>query len=112
MKSETVQLKREDVVALFEKHDNATDIIVALYRMVYNDQWDIIANINGYPVCNKHTALELMKMFQEFDSQKNQNQNVMPGGLWFNKGFSACDSKAETLQNWEILPCNDLEFIR
>lgn len=107
----TVQLDKNEISKLFETAEHSTDIILALYKMVYGDRWDKISSINGCPTCNKSTALELMGKFIAFDKAKTTDQNYMLGGYWFNNGFSSCDKQASELANYEILPCEDLTLI-
>ena len=109
MKHQTIQLDKNEVTELFETATDTSDIILALYKMVYGDRWDTIKLLNGFPTCNEHTNLEIMQLFQAFD--KRAKADFMLGGLWFNNGFSSCDKHAATLKNYEILPCEDLTYI-
>ena len=104
----TIQLNQEIINSLFETAQDSSDIVLALYKMVYGNRWDKIRAINGFPSCNKSTGLDLMQRFIDLD--KKLRVETMPGGLWFNNGFSTCDSKAASLANYEILPCEDLTF--
>ena len=104
----TIQLNQETINTLFKTAQDSSDIVLALYKMVYGNRWDKIKSINGFPSCNRFTAFELMQKFIDLD--KKLRVKTMPGGLWFNNGFSTCDSKAASLANYEILPCEDLTF--
>lgn len=105
----TIQLDKNEISKLFETLENSSGILLALYRMVYGDRWDKIASINGYPICNEYTNTRIMGLFQEYDTANKSD--YMPGGLWFNNGFSSCDKQAGNLANYEILPCEDLTLI-
>jgi hypothetical protein len=54
----------------------------------------------------------LYNKFRNLDNEKTNPRlrkegklEVMPGGLWFNRGFSCSDHQAETLKEFEIILC-------
>ena len=47
-KKQIVRLKKELLEALFENHTHQTEVIVAIYNMVFPD-WDKIKKIHGWP---------------------------------------------------------------
>ncbi len=83
------------IQALFEACENQSEIIIALYRMVFPD-WDNISKIHGYPVVGIELWKFIARQFQNFD--RKHHPNLMPGGCWMNQGFSSDPE----LDQWEI----------
>ena len=106
-----VTLKPEYLEKVFHEDTSQSEILITLYRIVF-PEFDQIEKCEGWPVCNKTTWKRICNMFQEFDNRVTNPRlrqagklEVMPGVLWLNNGFSCNHALAETLQDWEVLPC-------
>jgi len=96
-----IKLDQEEVRALFRTSENQSDIVLALYKMVYPD-WDDIKSIEGYPTINPKTNEEIFGMFRIFDRNHCPDQSILRGALWFNKGFSTL--KGSDVPEWTVDP--------
>jgi hypothetical protein len=96
----SVFLSPEFVREVFACCEHQREVLVTLYRAVF-PEWENIEKLDGYPKCNRHTALEIGGQFIKFDQK--HHPNVMNGGAWMDKGFSSSD--AEHLANWEVERC-------
>uniref|UniRef100_A0A6H1ZAB5 Uncharacterized protein n=1 Tax=viral metagenome TaxID=1070528 RepID=A0A6H1ZAB5_9ZZZZ len=92
-------MNKKEIDAIFEKATHQADALIDLYRAAY-PQYDAIKKIDGWPTCGKEMWHYVWHKFNEFD--KKNHPDVMPTGLWFNKGFS-CDQENK-LGPWEIDP--------
>lgn len=86
---------------IFQENDHQIDVTIALYKLVYPN-WNDITLVDGYPTINEFTSKYIMGKFIEFD--KKYHPDVMNGGCWMNKGFSAL--YGESLKDWECIPAN------
>jgi hypothetical protein len=77
------------------------DALVAIYRLVFDSDWDKIVKLDGWPACNKETWKVISKSFMEFD--RVHHPDVLPGGAWMNSGFSSLDG--EHLEDWQVRLC-------
>ena len=80
-----IKLDLEKVEEVFRNSTHQGEVLEKLYRMVFPD-WDRIERLEGWPVVNRGTWKHIAKLFMEFD--KKHHPEVLPGGLWLNKGFS------------------------
>jgi len=90
-------LKRQEIDAIFDAHDNQEDALNALYKLAFAE-WDEIKRVDGWPAIGKEAGLYIMKKFMEFD--RKHHPAVFNGGLWMNNGFSAHDGK--NLGPWDL----------
>ena len=78
-------LKRQEIDAIFDAHDNQEAVLTALYKLAF-PEWDAIKSVDGWPAIGKEAGLYIMKKFMEFD--REHHPAVFNGGLWMNNGFS------------------------
>jgi hypothetical protein len=71
---------------------------VALYRLVYGDDWDAAVGVDGWPKVSPATAKYLFEKFIELD--RRCHRGVLPGGLWLNVGFG----QDESIPDWKVQP--------
>ena len=81
-------MTKKEIDKLFKESKDQIEIALALYRKAFKD-YDKIKQIAGYPKVNKETTEYLFNSFIEFD--KINHPQVLPGGLWLNKGFGSSD---------------------
>lgn len=81
---------------IFKNAENQVEYAIALYRVAFPD-WDNIEDIDGWPAISNTTALYIMDLAISHD-KKHVGRDVLPGGLWMNKGFSIQDG----IDNWMI----------
>lgn len=74
-------------------------MLEALYRMIFPD-WDRIIALDGWPECNKATAVYITKRFMEFD--REHHPDVLNGGAWMNSGWS---QQGQDLPDWHVRTC-------
>ena len=89
-----VKLTEKMIDECFEGKTKQSDVIVAIYRIVF-PRWDEIEKIDGWPRVNKKTWGNICHKFFEFD--KTHHPTVMAGGCWMNSGFGSDDS----LPDWK-----------
>lgn len=92
-----IKLDQRTISRAFATSDNQADVLLSLYRVAHPNM-DNIKKINGFPRVSSHTAHVIQKAFIDFDSV--YHQDVLPGGLWMNMGFSI----DRTLPDWVVLP--------
>lgn len=80
-----VKLNRKDIVEAIRTAEHQSDALISLYRMVFPD-WDRIRDIEGWPAVSDDTWRALAREFITLDEKLHPE--VLPGGLWMNKGFS------------------------
>ena len=96
-----IKLQEDAVKALFEEHQHQSDVLLALYRMVFPD-WDQIEKLDGWPRVNVWTWEQISKWFMAFD--RVHYPDVMNGGAWMNSGFSTLtsDNDVGALRDWQV----------
>lgn len=106
-----ILLSSDRLKEIFNTAQTQADILVSIYKEVFSN-WDNIEKIDGWPICNKETWTWIYHRMRTFDDVVTNPRlkelgklYVMPGGLWFNSGFSVNDPLAETLQLFEVIPC-------
>jgi len=102
-KKQIVRLKKELLEALFENHTHQTEVIVAIYNMVFPD-WDKIKKIHGWPKISNMANEFFFDKFIAFD--KKHHPNVFNGGLWLNNGFSS----DENVEGWDVKVDCEIEY--
>jgi hypothetical protein len=93
-------LNKEQIDAIFTSSNHQSEVCIALYRLAFSD-WDQLKSIEGWPGIGKEAGLYITRRFMEFD--RKHHPDVLNGGLWMNKGFSAHDGAR--LGPWEL--CTD-----
>lgn len=79
---------------------NPEDFVLSLYKTLYEDEWDHIKELEGFPHCSQEMAEYIMGKAMEND--KAHYPGTMPTSLtWFNHGFGV-DGK---LKGWEVKKC-------
>jgi hypothetical protein len=73
-----------------------SDALIDIYRMVF-PEWGRIESLDGWPKVNDRTWKRIASWFQRLDQLRHPD--VLPGGLWMNRGFST----DESLDDWEVL---------
>ena len=108
----TVTLNPERLREIFEKSDTQAIALVSVYKEVFPD-WDNIEKVDGWPTCNKETWNWFFHKCRDFDDRVTNPRlrglgqlEVLPGGLWFNNGFSCAAPEAKNLAKFEIIPCS------
>ncbi len=86
---------KQHIKAIFEQHENQSDALVDIYKLVFPD-WEAIEKINGFPEAGDRLWKFICSQFIEFDGK--HHPKVFKGGLWFNTGFSSNGN----LKPWEI----------
>jgi hypothetical protein len=89
-------ITKEMIEEIFNTCNHQTDAAIALYKLAF-PEWDNIQSIDGWPTAGKELNEEIFKQFGEFD--KKYHPDVMPAGLWLNKGFSTLD---KSIVGWEL----------
>jgi hypothetical protein len=98
MKPHDVRLDAKQVQDLFAAAHDQWEPLFGLYRMVYPD-WEQIAHVDGFPKCSEKTWEQIAKWFMAFDQV--HHPDVIPGGCWFNHGFSS----EKEMGDWLVEPC-------
>ena len=82
-------ITKKQVDEVFKKADNQQEVCIGLYKLVYPD-WEKVKSINGFPKVARDIDLYIFDKFIRFDGM--HHSDVMPGGLWMNRGFSIDES--------------------
>ena len=98
--NEVVKLSEEYVKEVFAVCTHQNDVLLSLFKAVF-PEWRDIEQLDGFPRCNRHTALTITGWFMEFD--RKHHPDVMNGGAWMNMGFS---SDGAHLKDWEVERCS------
>jgi hypothetical protein len=86
---------KDNIKAIFARHEHQSDALISIYRMVLPD-WDRIETIEGFPEAGKDLWTFICRQFIEFDQE--HHPDVFNGGIWMNNGFSSNNH----LEPWEI----------
>jgi hypothetical protein len=86
---------KKRIEEIFETAADQAEAIIAVYKLFLPD-WDDIVVIHDWPSCGREMWLHICRKFQELDQKKHPD--VLPAGIWMNKGFS----HKETLADWEV----------
>ncbi len=86
---------KEQIKAIFTRHEHQSDALVDIYKLVLPD-WDRIARIEGFPEAGNDLWKFICRQFIEFDGK--HHPDVFRGGTWMNNGFSSNSH----LDPWEI----------
>lgn len=73
-------------------YKNQVDFVLDFYRGIF-PRWDEIEVINSWPSIGKKDWGRLCKVCQKVDTRCHPD--VLPGGVWMNKGPSARDNIPE-----------------
>lgn len=88
-----VSLPKGAIDQVFEEATHQSDYLTGLYRLVI-PEWDTVHKVEGYPAVNRKTWKHICRKAMAFD--KEHHPQVVAGGAWINKGFSA----RETVPEW------------
>ncbi len=92
------KLDKQKIIDLFAIENTSTvEIMISIYKMVFPN-WDDIESIDGWPTISNFTSHKIFGLFMAFDAKNNPD--VLPGGLWMNKGFSTL--KSDHLLDWVV----------
>jgi hypothetical protein len=91
-------IAKNDVVIELPQPSSQAEVAVALYRLVYGDDWDAAVGVDGWPKVSPATAKYLFEKFIELD--RRCHRGVLPGGLWLNVGFG----QDESIPDWKVRP--------
>ena len=100
-----VQLSKEQVDHVFEVHENQTDVVIDLHKLVYKAidvDWDDIERLDDFCSCSHETSMYITEKFCEFD--RKHHPETMPGGAWINWGFSSYGPECLELNMFEVVP--------
>jgi hypothetical protein len=91
-----------DIEPLFVNNTDQAEVIIGLYKLVFPD-WDAIEKIDGWPRVGRKLNRYIWEKFIEFDKVhhpycKVSRLPVMPGGAWFNGGWS----EKSDMSDWEV----------
>ncbi len=89
-----VPLSKEAIDQVFEEAVHQGDYLTGLYKLAI-PQWDAVHKVKGYPAINNETWKYICRKAMAFD--KEHHPQVLAGGAWINKGFSA----GETVPEWQ-----------
>lgn len=92
-----MQIKKQDILNVFENAEDQIEALIGLNKLVYPD-FDEIKRVNGFIKIGEKADLFISESFVEFDKQKHPE--VMAGGMWMCFGFSVDGS----IDDWEIIP--------
>lgn len=94
----TVRLKAERIDEIFAEAGEQADYLIGLYREVYGEQWEWIAQVEGWPTMGLQTGEYIMQKAIDFD--REHHPSVFAGGLCLNSGFRVEDGHPE----WAVTP--------
>ena len=80
---------------IFDKSGDQGEALLRLY-MLFIPEFESVVSIGLWPECGKMLHQFIFERFIAFDCI--HHPEVMPGGLWLNKGFTL----DEKLMNWEV----------
>jgi hypothetical protein len=95
-------LNKQQIDAIFETSNHQSEVCDALYRLAFPG-WDELQAVEGWPGIGKEAGFYILRKFMKFD--RKHHPNVLPGGLWMNKGFSTHEGAGMGLGPWEL--CTD-----
>ncbi len=104
LESDLVKLTQAQVDACFEGKTDQWQVLDALYRAVYGEDWDrlndpSIHRMDGWPTVSATTAKYILTKYVAFD--KEHHPDLLPGGMWaLGKGFSVDKS----MPDWRVRP--------
>jgi|WetSurSiteA1Bulk_404760.scaffolds.fasta_scaffold286203_1 hypothetical protein len=105
MPEKIVKLNPQAVERLIENSKDQSEAVVEIYKMAFGPDWDNIATMDGWPKINELTWAVIFNTFKIWHKKQpaSYQREIMAGGVWFNKGFSAYGG--EHLKNWEVELC-------
>lgn len=102
----TITLDKRAIERLFEDFDHQQLILIEIYKMAIPD-WEDVRKLLGWPAVNKSTWCKIHSLFSDFD--RKYHPKCMPGGAWFNSGFSLDENLG--LKDWEVQPIEPEKII-
>ena len=99
-----MEIDKETIDAIFAAHSTQYDVLVGLYRLVYDGSapdrpaWETIGAIDGWPTVGPVIFQYLCRKFWDFD--KVYHREVMPGIFWMTRSWPM----DHNLGDWEIVP--------
>ena len=81
-----VKTLKDQIKAIFAKHDHQETVLIDLYRIVFPD-WDKIRRIEGFPEAGIALWKFICDLFIDFD--RKHHPDCLKGGAWMNSGFSS-----------------------
>ena len=93
-----INLTVSKVNKCFAGQTEQADVLIALYKLLYGKRWDDIETIDGWPQAGIEIHQYIGECFIRFD--KAYHSEVLPGGLWMNRGWSV----SRDLAPWAVKP--------
>lgn len=88
MKAVTITLSASRINRCFAEQTEQYKVLISLYKLLYGELlWDSIESVDGWPKAGTEVHKYIGGCFIRLD--KAYHGEVLPGGLWLNKGWSA-----------------------
>jgi len=86
-------ITKKQVDQIFADAEHQFDYWLALYKLAYGDDWERVKFVEKWPLVSNETNDYIFRKAIKFDERVHLN--VLPGGIWMNKGFSGSDEVTE-----------------
>ena len=80
-------ITKEQVDQVFADAEHQFDYWLALYKLAYGDHWKRVKFVEKWPLVSNEMNDYIHNLAHDFDVRVHPN--VLPGGIWMNKGFES-----------------------